>query len=411
MSTETLTISAFPLINFIKPTSVGRSATNREVKLVGNFLFVDTIYLSAANNLNFNTLSTVYVNFFTPSVLFDLKYLTSTVETLSALYPPFSGAILPTWRKIDDSNIILTLPPLSNFNESDPITIITKNGSGYYNKKGITANNFFPLTPTPTPTPTPIPTPNLLINFDADIIDGLPVNGSTVNGYTITINNDSGQLSYLSAGVAEDTTGSVWHSTINTEYSLAHIAIPNINCSNSNYTVILAFRASTTHENRSLSTNDKTLNDWLLGIYNDTPGLPDHDDCFYPGFNFVMPPSSYDGDDLWNIYFGTAELVTGTYKLYVGRNNGVFKIRETSHPGLSGMSGFNGLYLFGDPNHYQSSGGDIAFIKVYDQPLNDSQVAAEYANYSSRFWLTPTPTPTPNETPTPTPTPSSTLSI
>ena len=138
MQSETLTISAFPIINYIRPSSVGRNATNREVRLVGNFLFVDTIYLSAANNLNFDTLSTVYVNYFTPSVLFSLRYLTSTVETLSALYPPFSGAILPTWRKEDNNNIVLTLPSLSNFNEYDPITIITKNGSGYYNLKGIT---------------------------------------------------------------------------------------------------------------------------------------------------------------------------------------------------------------------------------------------------------------------------------
>ena len=262
MTSETITISAFPLINYIRPTSVGRSATNREVKLVGNFLFVDTIYLSAANNLNFDTLSTVYVNFFTPSELFDLKYLTNTVETLSALYPPFSGAILPTWRKIDNNNIILTLPPLSNFNENDPIKIITKNGSGYYNKKGITANNFIPLTPTPSPTPTPIPTPNLLMNFDADIVGSLPVNGSTVDGYTITIDDASGKLSYISAGAAYDTTGSVWHSSINTENSPTNITVTDINCSNTNYTVILSFRAETLHENRSLSTNNNTLNDW-----------------------------------------------------------------------------------------------------------------------------------------------------
>jgi hypothetical protein len=403
MTSETITISAFPLINYIRPTSVGRSATNREVKLVGNFLFVDTIYLSAANNLNFDTLSTVYVNFFTPSVLFDLKYLTNTVETLSALYPPFSGAILPTWRKIDNNNIVLTLPPLSNFNENDPIKIITKNGSGYYNKKGITANNFIPLTPTPSPTPTPIPTPNLLLNFDADIVGSLPINGSTVNGYTITIFNTGGELSYLSAGEAEGTIGSVWHSSINQEYSLSNITVTNIDCTKTNYTVILAFKASTTHENRSLSTNNKTLNDWLLGIYTETAGIPDHDGCFYPGFNFVMPPSAADGDDLWNIYFGTAELVTGTYALYVGDNTGVRKIRETAYPGLSGYSGFNGLYLFGDPNRNQSSGGDIAFIKVYNQPLNSSQIAAEFANYSGRFWATPTPTPTLTITPTPTP--------
>ena len=127
MQTETITISAFPIINHITPASVGSNATNREVRLVGNFLFVDTIYLSAANNLNFDTLSTVYVNYFTPSVLFNLGYLTTTVRNLSALYPPFSGAILPTWVKINDSNIVLTLPPLSNFNGNDPIKIITKN--------------------------------------------------------------------------------------------------------------------------------------------------------------------------------------------------------------------------------------------------------------------------------------------
>jgi hypothetical protein len=138
MQTETITISAFPIINHIRPSSVGVNASNREVNLIGNFLFVDIIYLSAANNLNFNTLSTVYVNYFTPSVLFDLGYLTTTVRNLSALYPPFSGAILPTWRKINDNNIVLTLPPLSNFSDNDAIKIITKNGSGYYNQKGIT---------------------------------------------------------------------------------------------------------------------------------------------------------------------------------------------------------------------------------------------------------------------------------
>ena len=130
VETETVTISAFPKINNINPNQIGLNSTNRQVTVKGNFLFVDNVYLSAADNTLFN-LSVIYMDYFTTENLLSLKYTTTTIQTLTALYPPISCAEVTSFVKATDSRIFLTLPSLSSFNTGDNIAVIIKNDSGY----------------------------------------------------------------------------------------------------------------------------------------------------------------------------------------------------------------------------------------------------------------------------------------
>jgi hypothetical protein len=182
--TELGVVSAYPQISYVKNHNLFPNATRRDVTLIGNFLYVDNIYLSAANNSLFN-LSVIYMDYFTESNLLSLRYQQSTIDRLTLKYPPFSGIEISSYSKISDTRISVTLPPLSNFEIGDVIAIITKNGSGYYCDTSITVIGLPSATPSPTVTPTPTPA----------IANCLVVNGSN-NEFAIY-----GDYSYTFAGL------------------------------------------------------------------------------------------------------------------------------------------------------------------------------------------------------------------
>jgi hypothetical protein len=153
--TVTTVISALPCISYVHYSKYGRRSTYRDVTITGNFLFLDEIYLSAADNSLFSPLTTEYVDFFSPENLVSLRYLPTTIYNLSNAYPAISAVRVTSFTKISDSKVIFTLPPLSSFSGGQAINFITFNKSGYCISDGITIFDAVPSTPTPTPTVTP----------------------------------------------------------------------------------------------------------------------------------------------------------------------------------------------------------------------------------------------------------------
>jgi hypothetical protein len=155
--TETVVISALPCISYVHYSRYGKRSTYRDVTITGNFLFLDNIYLSANDNSLFAPLTTEYVDFFSPENLVSLRYLPTTVYNLTNAYPAISAVRVTSFRKISDTKVLFTLPPLSNFEGGTKINFITFNKSGYCISDGISV--FDVNLPTPTPTATVTPTP------------------------------------------------------------------------------------------------------------------------------------------------------------------------------------------------------------------------------------------------------------
>lgn len=147
-SNETLTqtVSGFPFISdiifnrnsagttFSNPlTTIGSnsSASYRQFRSRGNFIRVDNIYLSAADSTMFG-LSTVYVNYFSEASLTKKRYTPSSIARLSALYPSFSGAIIPSFTVYSNmKNVDFSIPSLSSFTTEQNFNVIFLNPSGY----------------------------------------------------------------------------------------------------------------------------------------------------------------------------------------------------------------------------------------------------------------------------------------
>lgn len=163
------------------------------------------------------------MDYFTESNLRSLRYQQSTIDRLTVKYPPFSGVEITSYRKISDSRIAVTLPPLSNFNIGNIIAIITKNGSGYYSDTSITVVDL--PSPTPTPSITPTPTPALA---NCIIITGVGNEYIVSGDYTLTY---SGTITYTLAinGVDYNVTDNIVQYT-NTTNSLAQFTLlPSLN--------------------------------------------------------------------------------------------------------------------------------------------------------------------------------------
>ena len=210
-----------------------------------------------------------------------------------------------------------------------------------------------------------VPTP--VYNLDAANYVALPANGSTVDGYTMTVNN-AGSLSYNSAngGFFTKGSGGVFSDTI--------FGGPNY-VSGQSYTVFLAYKLSAISSGRLLNTQSEASKDWLMGAYNGNPL------CFYPNFAVNLP--STGADTAWHLDWATWDTSTSTGRLYVSTSVAPSNFTYTATN--AGGGGFNQLRLFSRSGGSEIQSGNIAFIKVYNSVLSLSDIQSLHATYKARF--------------------------
>ena len=195
----------------------------------------------------------------------------------------------------------------------------------------------------------------------------VPVNGSSVYGFTLSVSNAGSSISWNSAN------GGVFRKTNNvgTDYITGG---PNY-ATGQSYSVFMAYKLAATSTGRLLNTANETPKDWLMGGYNGFPNT------FYPNFAVNLPSSG--ADTVWHLDVATWDSATSTGKLYTA----------TSTPPVSaaysvtnaGGGGFNQLRLFSRAAGSEVQSADIGFVKVYNGVLSLSDVTTLYATYKTRF--------------------------
>jgi hypothetical protein len=209
--------------------------------------------------------------------------------------------------------------------------------------------------------------PSLIYDFDAANYAGLPADGSTVNGYTLTVNN-AGSISYNSANGGYFTKGS------GGIFSDSIFGGPNY-VSGQSYTVFMAYRLSTTSSGRLLNTQSEASKDWLMGAYNGRANV------FYP--NFTINLNSGPIDTVWHLDWAIWNTTTSSGSAVISTS--VAPTVATYTGTNAGGGGFNQLRLFSRAGGSEIQTGDIAFVKVYNGILSLADIQALHATYKARF--------------------------
>jgi hypothetical protein len=208
--------------------------------------------------------------------------------------------------------------------------------------------------------------------LDAANYSSVPTNGSTVNGYTLSVANAGGSISW------ESTSGGLFRKSNNvgTDYIAGG---PNY-LTNQSYSVFMVYKVSVTSLGRLLNTQSEATKDWLMGAYNSGGSKIN---VFYP--NFTVNLTGVVGDTVWHMDWVTWDKNTNTGKIYTALPNtsapSNFLYSATNASG----GGFNQLRLFSRAAGSEVQTGDIAFVKVYDGVLSLTTIQSLYSQYSSRF--------------------------
>jgi hypothetical protein len=206
----------------------------------------------------------------------------------------------------------------------------------------------------------------LVYDLDAANYAAVPTNGSTVNGYTLTVSNAGGSISWNSGN------GGYFSKSNNVGTDIIYGG-PNY-VTGQSYTVFMAYQISVTSSGRLLNTQSEASKDWLMGAYNGRPYT------FYPNFAVNLPAKG--GDTAWHLDFATWNTATNTGTLYGSTNS----ISNTYSPGPNASGGgFNQLRLFSRASGTEVQTGNIAFVKVYNGVLTLSEIQSLHATYKTRF--------------------------
>lgn len=207
----------------------------------------------------------------------------------------------------------------------------------------------------------------LVYDLDAANYSALPANGSTVNGFTLTVANAGASMFYNSADG-----GSFGKSNIpGTDFIYGG---PNY-VTGQSYTVFMAYKISATSPGRLLNTQSEASKDWLMGAYNGNPNT------FYPNYAVNLPSTGYD--TVWHLDWATWNTSTSTGTLYTSTSTAPsnFAYRVTNASG----GGFNQLRLFSRSSASEVQSGNIGFVKVYNGVLTLSDIQSLHATYKARF--------------------------
>ena len=215
-------------------------------------------------------------------------------------------------------------------------------------------------------------TPVLVYDLDAADYSAVPVNGSTVAGtgaYTITVSNAGSRLGWsaTNGGIFTFTGSGV--TTTDTMYGGPNWA------TGQSYSVFMAYQRTATASGRLLNTNNETVKDWLMGLYNGNPNT------FYPNISVNLPGSG--ADLVWHFGWGTWNTTTSTGQLYTATNTQPTNYSYTATNG--GGGGFNQLRLFSRASGSEVQTGNIGFVKVYNGVLDLATIQSQYATYKARF--------------------------
>ena len=213
------------------------------------------------------------------------------------------------------------------------------------------------------------PSATLVYDLDAANYAAVPTNGSIVNGFTLTVSNAGGSISYSSAN------GGSFAKSNNVGTDVIYGG-PNY-VTGQSYTVFMAYKLSATSAGRLLNTQSEASKDWLMGAYNGNPST------FYPNFTVNLPSSG--ADTVWHLDWATWNTSTSTGTLYTSTSTAPtnFAYQVTN----AGGGGFNQLRMFSRSSGSEVQSGNIAFVKVYDGVLTLSEIQALHATYRARFYL------------------------
>ena len=207
----------------------------------------------------------------------------------------------------------------------------------------------------------------LIYDLDAANYAAVPTNGSTVNGFTLTVANTGSSITYSSAN------GGSFAKSNNVGTDVI-FGGPSYVTSQS-YTVFMAYKLSATASGRLLNTQSEASKDWLMGAYNGNPKT------FYPNFSVNLP--STGADTVWHLDFATWNTSTSLGQLYAATST---QPTGTSFTATNaGGGGFNQLRLFSRSAGSEVQSGNIAFVKVYNGVLNLASIQSLYATYKTRF--------------------------
>jgi hypothetical protein len=209
--------------------------------------------------------------------------------------------------------------------------------------------------------------PSLVYDLDAANYAAVPTNGSTVNGFTLTVSNSLSSIAYSSAD------GGYFYKINNVGTDFIYGGPSYVTAQS--YTVFMAYKLSISSSGRLLNTQNETPKDWLMGAYNGNPRT------FYPNFSVNLPGSG--ADTVWHLDWATWDTTTSTGNLYASTNTAPSAASFTATN--AGGGGFNQLRLFSRSSGSEVQSGNIAFIKVYNGVLSLATIQALHATHKARF--------------------------
>lgn len=216
------------------------------------------------------------------------------------------------------------------------------------------------------PPPPPAP-PTAIYDLDAANYAAVPTNGSTINGFTLTVSNSLSSIAYSSAN------GGYFYKINNVGTDFIYGG-PNY-VTGQSYTVFMAYKLSISSSGRLLNTQDESSRDWMLGAYNGYP------DAFFPNTTVNLPTGG--ADTAWHFAWGTWNNSTSTGQLYTATSGAPTNYSYTATAGNGG--GFNQLRMFSRYSGSEVQTGNIAFVKVYDRVLTLTEIQTLHGLYKSRF--------------------------
>ena len=216
------------------------------------------------------------------------------------------------------------------------------------------------------PPPPPAP-PTAIYDLDAANYAAVPTNGSTINGFTLTVSNSLSSIAYSSAN------GGYFYKINNVGTDFIYGG-PNY-VTGQSYTVFMAYKISISSSGRLLNTQNESSKDWMLGAYNGYP------DAFFPNTTVNLPTGG--ADTAWHFAWGTWNNSTSTGQLYTATSVVPTDYSYTATAGNGG--GFNQLRMFSRFSGSEVQTGNIAFVKVYDRVLTLTEIQTLHGLHKTRF--------------------------
>ena len=216
--------------------------------------------------------------------------------------------------------------------------------------------------------------PNLVLNLDAANYSAVPTNGSTIagtGGYTITTSNTNSSMAWAS------TAGGIFRKTTDNFTDMLRFG-PNYSSSSQAYTVMMVYRSLSGTAGRLLNANTASP-DWLMGTWGNAGGVQD---IFYNGS--FLGSSSTAQTGAWRFAWMTSNGTTTTNAYAAGN-----AAPTGTHGTRAGVSGFNGLRLFGrfvsSVQNTEVVTADVGLVKVWDGALTLAQIQTQWSTYNTRF--------------------------